>query len=96
HWISTAMLCTFILLATWAGLKWLAPQDLRDAWRIGFFWTALTIAFEFGAGHFLFKHPWSKLFADYNLLNGRIWVLVLITTLLAPWATTIWKGLRVV
>jgi len=93
HWISTAMLCTLILLATWAGLKWLVPLNTDDAWRIGFFWTALTVAFEFGAGHFLFKHPWSKLFADYNLLNGRIWVLVLITTLLAPWITAVWRGL---
>ena len=93
HWISTFMLCALILLATWVGLKWMGPQNIGDAWRIGFFWTVLTIAFEFGAGHFLFKHPWSKLFADYNLLNGRIWVLVLLTTLFAPWVVWIWRGL---
>ena len=93
HWISTFMLSALILLATWAGLNWMGPQNIRDAWRIGIFWTALTIAFEFGAGHFLFKHPWSKLFADYNLLNGRIWVLVLLTTLLAPWVVGFWRGL---
>jgi hypothetical protein len=29
-------------------------------------------------------HPWQKLFADYNLLNGRIWVLVLINNIAAP------------
>ncbi|MEO5584987.1 MAG: hypothetical protein ABIQ75_05995 [Flavobacteriales bacterium] len=94
HWISTFMLCAFILLATWAGLNWMGPQNTHDAWRIGIFWTTLTIAFEFGAGHFLFKHPWSKLFAEYNLLNGRIWVLVLLTTLLAPWVVGVWRGLQ--
>lgn len=93
HWISTFILCALILLVTWVGLKWMGPGNIRDAWRIGIFWTALTIAFEFGAGHFLFKHPWSKLLADYNVLNGRIWLLVLLTTLLAPWVVGVWRGL---
>ena len=91
HWISTGTLCMLIFFATWIGLKWVGPQNTGDAWRIGIFWTVLTIAFEFGAGHFLFKHSWQKLFADYNLLNGRIWVLVLITTLLAPWLVSVWR-----
>ncbi len=93
HWISTVILCLLILLATWAGLKWLRPRNTSDTWRIGVFWTVLTVAFEFGAGHYIFKHPWSKLLADYNALNGRIWVLVLLTTLLAPWVVGIWRGL---
>ncbi len=91
HWISTFMFCAIILLATWVGLKWLEPRDTRDTWRIGVFWTVLTVAFEFGAGHYLFKHPWSKLLADYNVLNGRIWALVLLTTLLAPWVASVWR-----
>lgn len=93
HWISTVMLCVLILLATWAGLKWLRTRNTCDTWRIGFLWMVLTVAFEFGAGHYIFKHPWSKLLADYNVLNGRIWVLVLLTTLLAPWVVGVWRGL---
>lgn len=93
HYISTMMLCGLIILVTWAGLKWMGPRNTMDALRIGIFWTVLTVAFEFGAGHFLFKHPWSKLLADYNVLNGRIWLLVLLTTLLAPWVVSTWRGL---
>ncbi len=93
HWISTLMLCSLILLATWAGLNWMEPHSTHEAWQIGIFWTILTVAFEFGAGHFLFKKQWSTLFADYNLLNGRIWILVLLTTLLAPWVVAAWRGL---
>ena len=93
HWISTVVLCVLILLATWAGLKCLGPRNTRDTWLIGVFWTVLTVAFEFGAGHYIFKHPWSKLLADYNVLTGRIWVLVLLTTLLAPWVVSAWRGL---
>jgi hypothetical protein len=42
------------------------------------------VAFEFLAGHYWFHASWSALFADYNLAQGRIWILVLVTTLLAP------------
>jgi len=44
----------------------------------------LTLAFEFLAGHYLFHNPWSRLLEDYDVARGRIWILVLFTTLLAP------------
>ena len=42
------------------------------------------IAFEFLGGHFIFGKPWQELLADYNLFAGRIWVMVLIVTLMTP------------
>jgi hypothetical protein len=30
-------------------------------------------------------HPWKRLFHDYNLLRGRLWVLILIWTGVAPY-----------
>jgi hypothetical protein len=47
-------------------------------------WVALTLAFEFLAGHYLFHKPWAALLADYDLSRGRIWILVLVATLLMP------------
>jgi hypothetical protein len=44
----------------------------------------LTLAFEFGVGHWVFRNSWEKLLHDYDLSSGRIWILVLATTLLAP------------
>lgn len=55
-----------------------------DAWKIGGLWLALTLAFEFLAGHYLFGSSWQKLLADYHVLQGRIWVLVPILTLISP------------
>lgn len=52
---------------------------------IGLLWMVMTLGFEFGAGHFLFKKPWSELLLDYNIAKGRIWVLVPIVTATAPW-----------
>lgn len=53
-------------------------------WATGFYWLMLTVAFEFLFGHYVAKHSWERLLADYNLMQGRLWVLVLLATLLAP------------
>jgi len=52
---------------------------------IGGFWLVMTILFEFVFGHYVMGHPWETLLTDYNLFKGKMWVLVLITTFLAPW-----------
>jgi len=59
-------------------------KDVKTLLGIGFFWLVITIIFEFIFGHFVMGHPWQKLFADYNLFNGRLWVLVLINNLFSP------------
>jgi hypothetical protein len=84
HAISVGLLSAAILMVSWSTVTWIRPRSSSDAWRIGVMWLALTIAFEFLAGHYLFGAPWSRLGADYNVLRGRIWVVVLITTLAAP------------
>lgn len=91
--ISTLMLCVLILGATWLGIGWIGPSDAKQAWGIGVFWLVMTLGFEFGAGHVLFKKPWSELLVDYNIAKGRIWVLVPIVTTLAPWWMAKVRGL---
>jgi hypothetical protein len=56
----------------------------RELTALGVFWLLLTIVFEFGFGHYVVGHPWSRLLADYNLLAGRLWVLVLVVILVGP------------
>ena len=88
HIISCLTLSTAILLLTWATIEWMGPSSADEAVVIGGAWLALTLAFEFGAGHYLFRQPWSALLQDYNLARGRLWVLVLIATALGP----LWAG----
>lgn len=84
HAVSTVMLSLFIVALGWIATPWIAPTSLQDAWLIGGTWVTLTLAFEFLGGHFIFGKPWQTLLADYNLLAGRIWVMVLIVTLMTP------------
>jgi hypothetical protein len=82
--VSTLALSALIVIVTWISIGWIAPQSAAQAWAVGVIWVCLTLAFEFLAGHYLFHNPWSRLLEDYNLVAGRIWILVLITTLVAP------------
>lgn len=59
-------------------------KETKTLLTIGIFWIVITIIFEFIFGHYVMGHPWQKLFSDYNLLNGRLWVLVLVNNIVAP------------
>jgi hypothetical protein len=93
HVISTMTLCAAILLLSWLTIGWIRPRSSGDAWAIGGLWFGLTVAFEFLAGHYLFGNPWSRLLEDYNVFRGRVWVLVLLTTALAPFLCARARGL---
>lgn len=60
-------------------------ESSRQAVAIGLIWLGLTILFEFVFGHYVMKHQWSRLLHDYNIIRGRLWVLVLIWTTIAPY-----------
>jgi hypothetical protein len=69
---------------TWLiSLKW-PLESTRQALTIGVIWLLLTVAFEFRFGHYVAHHSWGKLFQDYNILAGRLWVFVLVGVTLLP------------
>jgi hypothetical protein len=91
--ISTLLLCGLIFLATWLTIGWIRPTSTGAALGVGALWVVLTLAFEFGVGHHGFGKPWPELLRDYDLSRGRIWILVLVVTLLAPLWTARLRGL---
>jgi hypothetical protein len=52
-------------------------SSTREALEVGVAWLALTVAFEFGFGHYVAHTSWRELLADYDLRKGRLWPLVL-------------------
>jgi hypothetical protein len=84
HVISTLTLCLAIVALASVTIAWMRPFDAHAAFRIGAWWLVLTLAFEFLAGHFVFGTPWGQLLADYDVSRGRIWILVPLTTAVAP------------
>lgn len=85
HQISSVTGMILIGLVTWLlSLKWKIPSE-RHALIIGSIWLVLTIVFEFVFGHYVMGHPWSRLLHDYNLLQGRLWSLVLVFSMMVPY-----------
>ncbi len=85
HQISsvTIILFFFLYFRIVSG-KW-PLRSAKEAWSVGILWLGMTIAFEFGFGHFVFGNPWSRLFHDYDLVEGRLWSLVLLAILIGPY-----------
>lgn len=85
HLLGTALAVAAMATVIGVSVPWIVPGlEARSLWTLGVSWTLLTVAFEFVFGHFVMGHPWSRLFHDYNLLAGRVWLLVLLTILFAP------------
>ncbi len=60
-------------------------ESSNQALLIGLMWFCLTEAFEFLAGHYIFRNSWKKILHDYNILEGRVWILVPIWVGIAPY-----------
>jgi hypothetical protein len=84
HQISTFTL--IILFAFYIGyiIKHFSPASSTQAILIGTIWVILTLCFEFGFGRYR-GNSWSALLADYNILKGRIWILIPLWTLITPY-----------
>lgn len=85
HRIGTATFIILVLLITYIAFR-VAPvfYTKRELLLIGCAWLIVTVLFEFGFGHYIAKHSWERLFADYNIMNGRVWLFALITVGVAP------------
>jgi hypothetical protein len=80
--------CLTGILLFWA-YTWLISfqwpvQSINEAITVGLVWLTLTVAFEFTFGRYVARHSWTKLFQEYNILAGRLWILVLLTVTLLP------------
>ena len=93
HLVSTLLLSSLIIGVACIAIRWIGPASSPAALQIGIMWVALTLAFEFGAGYWLFHKPMAELLYDYNLPRGRIWPLVLVTTFLSPLLAGKWQRL---
>lgn len=85
HVISTIILVCVILIVTYLFVANLKIDYTRtDLLLIGAFWLILTILFEFVFFHYIMGESWNTLLANYNILKGRLFPLILLTEFIAP------------
>ncbi len=86
HQLSSLTGALIIVVVSALTLGWLgAVGRLGRQLQLGVFWLALTVLFEFVFGHWVAGHTWERLLRDYDMSAGRLWLLVLLATLLGPW-----------
>jgi hypothetical protein len=85
HQLSTLIGSGLIGLFIWLVIRKWPPSSGRQALQIGLVWLLLTVAFEFFMGLALAQKPLVQVLHDYNLLAGRVWVLLLAWIAFAPW-----------
>lgn len=85
HQVSSVIMVVLVFGVSYVFLQLTGGYSARDLWFVGVLWVSLTVIFEFVFGHFVVGHSWGHLLSDYNVLKGRIWLLVLIASLTAPY-----------
>ncbi|RYF87520.1 MAG: hypothetical protein EON98_00105 [Chitinophagaceae bacterium] len=84
HQLSTISLLAFFTLYIAFVIQTFPPISAAQAIKIGLIWLFFTLLFEFGFGRWR-GNSWETLLADYNLLNGKIWILIPLWVALAPY-----------
>ncbi|KAA3625424.1 MAG: hypothetical protein DWP94_00815 [Flavobacterium sp.] len=85
HQLSTASMIVLFGVYVWILFRIWPPTNTNQTLYIGLLWLLFTVIFEFLFGHYIAGHSWSKLLHDYNIVVGRVWILVLIWISIAPY-----------
>jgi hypothetical protein len=74
-----------VLIVSWLFVRVSPEASTAQLWWVGVAWLVATVAFELLFGHFVSGLSWQALLADYDILRGRLWSLILIGVCLGPW-----------
>ena len=83
--LSVLVGAVMIFTITWVFVDWIHIRTARRALAIGGVWVGLTVAFELALGR-LTGVAWDRIAADYDLPNGGLMPLGLLSMGLTPWA----------
>ena len=74
----------FVLLASWFFVRASPQATSRQLLWVGAGWLAATVGFEFILG-LVSGLGWRALLAEYNIVRGRLWSLIVLAVFLGPW-----------
>ncbi|MBN8707355.1 MAG: hypothetical protein J0L62_15900 [Bacteroidetes bacterium] len=93
HQVSTGIgMILFGYYFFWIDQKW-KPVNVNETMKIGFIWVFMTISFEFGMGVAM-GNPWEIMVHNYNLADGRVWVVTLAWVAIGPSVFFWWRKKR--
>jgi hypothetical protein len=84
HQLSTVTGSVFMGMFIWFVVHIWPPSSSLQALAVGLIWLGLTVIFETFMGLVLQHRPMEQVLEQYNLLAGRVWVLLLAWITIAP------------
>lgn len=78
--------CVIIFVIALLTARWMKAGTRREQFRVGAFWIALTLIFEFALGRAT-GASWSRILSDYNPAQGGFMLLGLAFMFFTPWLT---------
>ncbi|WP_207492617.1 hypothetical protein [Aridibaculum aurantiacum] len=84
HQLSTLTLIILFAFYISFVIKQNPPASQLQAIMVGLLWLLLTLIFEFGFGRWR-GNSWDSLLMEYNLLAGRLWILIPLWVAIAPY-----------
>lgn len=90
--LSTVLLIVFFAVYMAAVFRLRPIDSAAQSVEVGLLWLALTLAFELGLGRLVSRLSWSQMLAEYNVLAGRLWILVPLWVAIAPYVYFRWQA----
>lgn len=90
--VSGLLLSIFVFLVAYVSIPFF-PRKRNTYILIGVGWFVLTLTFEFVFGHFVAGKPWHEILRAFDVPKGDLFVVALVTTLIAPWFSAKIRGL---
>jgi hypothetical protein len=82
--------CVLIFAIAWLTASWVGASSPRAQLRVGAYWVAMTLAFEFALGRAT-GASWSRILEDYNPARGGFMILGMAFLFLAPMLAARWR-----
>ncbi len=90
--VSGIMLSIIVFILTYLFFPLIGKHHTLDYFFIGLQWVVMTLMFEFVFGHYVMGKPWSSIFQVFNIIEGNLFIIVLVVSLFSPILAAKLKG----
>ncbi len=78
---------------TWITLPWLDPTSVGDCLAVGGLWLVAMLGLEIYFGRVVFRLPWPRIAADFNVRRGGLLGFGMAALFFAPWVVAVARHL---
>jgi len=82
-----------ILTIGWMSLPWIGPASSTDSLTVGALWLVLMLCYDIGLARFVFRMPYSRIAADFDIRKGNLLGVGMMILFVTPILIGRWRGL---